>query len=110
MVVGSVLAGWLCGHLTGIEKSVIVQTFRFVIPEGLDETRVSDALEEAFNRCREAEMGPVWVEEAAVLNVSPTKTVTFIHGELVGSLKSCLESLSFASGRFRDGSFCWSSL
>ena len=42
-------------------------------------------------------MGPVWVEEQAVLNVSPTKTVTFIHGELVGSLESSLESLSLAS-------------
>ena len=58
---------------------------------------MSDALSEAFNRCREADMGPAWVEEVAVLNVSPTKTVTFIHGELVGSLKSSLESLSLAS-------------
>jgi len=57
---------------------------RFVIPEGLDETRVSDALEEAFNRCREAEMGPVWVEEAAVLNVSPTKTDVFVMDPFAG--------------------------
>ena len=28
-------------------------------------------------------MAPSWVEEAAVLAISPTKTVTFIMGELV---------------------------
>ena len=59
---------------------------RFVIPDGLDETTVSDALSEAFNACQAAEMAPAWVQEAAVLNVSPTKTVTFIHGELVSSV------------------------
>ena len=70
-------------YLAGVQKQKA--NFRFVIPEGLDETSVTDALAEAFSRCREADMGPAWVEESAVLNVSPTKTVTFIHGELVSS-------------------------
>ena len=81
-------------NLFGLSKQLHCANFRFVIPEGLDETSVSDALSEAFNLCREADMGPAWVEEAAVLNVSPTKTVTFIHGELVSSLKNL-----FVAGR-----------
>jgi hypothetical protein len=44
---------------------------------------VTEALAQAFEACREAEMGPVWMEEERVLAVSPTKTVTFIMGELV---------------------------
>ena len=72
-----------------------VNNSRFVIPEGLDETSVSDALSEAFNLCSEADMAPAWVEEASVLNVSPTKTVTFIHGELVSVTSKLLASSEF---------------
>ena len=81
--------------LENIEKESEWINSRFVIPEGLDETSVSDALSEAFNLCSEADMAPAWVEEASVLNVSPTKTVTFIHGELVSVTSKLLASSKF---------------
>ena len=81
--------------MENIEKESEWINSRFVIPEGLDETSVSDALSEAFNLCSEADMAPAWVEEASVLNVSPTKTVTFIHGELVSVTSKLLASSEF---------------
>ena len=81
--------------LENIEKESEWINSRFVIPEGLDETSVTDALSEAFNLCSEADMAPAWVEEASVLNVSPTKTVTFIHGELVSVTSKLLASSEF---------------
>ena len=56
---------------------------RFVIPTGLDEATVSEALAQAFEACREADMTPEWMEEERVEAIGPTKTVTFIMGELV---------------------------
>ena len=56
---------------------------RFVIPEGRTEVTVTEALSQAFELSKEAGLAPVWVQEQEVLNLSPTKTVTFIHGDLV---------------------------
>ena len=56
---------------------------RFVIPEGRTEVTVTEALSQAFEQSKEAGLAPVWVQEQEVLNLSPTKTVTFIHGDLV---------------------------
>ena len=56
---------------------------RFVIPTGLNEATVSEALAEAFEACKEADMTPEWMEEERVEAIGPTKTVTFIMGELV---------------------------
>ena len=64
-----------CGDLT-----VVV---RFVIPKGRTEVTVTEALAQAFDPSKEAGLAPVWVQEQEVLNISPTKTVTFIHGDLV---------------------------
>jgi len=50
-------------------------SIKFVIPAGKDETTVSEALAQAFDACREAEMGPGWVEEQQILN---TKTDVFV--------------------------------
>ena len=56
---------------------------RFVVPEGRTEASVSEALADAFEQSKEAGLSPVWVQEQEILNISPTKTVTFINGELV---------------------------
>ena len=74
------------------DLSVVV---RFVIPSGKCEVTVSAALSNAFEQSKDAGLFPVWVQEEEVLNISPTKTVTFINGELVSHF--CL------SGESRDG-------
>ena len=72
------------------DLSVVV---RFVIPSGKCEVTVSKALSHAFEQSKEAGLSPVWVQEEEVLNISPTKTVTFINGELVSHFNLSGESL-----------------
>ena len=63
---------------------------RFVIPTGQTELTVSDALASAYQQFQENGAGqqgewpePIWVSEEEVLNLSPTKTVNLIQGDLV---------------------------
>ena len=56
---------------------------RFVIPHGKTEVTVTDDLSRAFDLSQDAGLGPVWVKEKEVTRLSPTKTVTFISGQLV---------------------------
>jgi len=71
--------------LDGDDLQVVV---RFVIPQGRTEVTVTEALALAYDQSKEAGLAPIWVQEQEVLNISPTKTVTFIHGELVSRLVS----------------------
>ena len=75
MAAGEGVSDLDCGDL-----AIVV---RFVIPEGRTEVTVTESLALAFEQTSDAGMNPVWVQEQEVLNISPTKTVTFIHGDLV---------------------------
>ena len=48
---------------------------RFVLPKGKNETTCSDELLEAFEKCKDNEMGPVWITNGDVMKLEPTKTV-----------------------------------
>ncbi|XP_023332368.1 DNA topoisomerase 2-binding protein 1-A [Eurytemora carolleeae] len=55
---------------------------RFVIPTGESELTVSDGMVNAFQLCSEQGFEPTWIKENKLLELNPTKTVTFIQGDL----------------------------
>ena len=62
--------------MSGDDNDVQEVVVRFVIPRGKSEVTVSDALSTAYDQSAEAGLGPVWVKEDEILNITPTKTVS----------------------------------
>ena len=59
-----------------------------MIPTGKEKNTVTENLYTAFERSTESGLSPMWIKEAEVAKLSPTKMVKFIWGELVSRFKS----------------------
>ena len=61
-----------------MEEEDPVVTVRFVIPEGKTEVTVSESLSLAHEKSQDFGLAPIWVDEMDVVNLSPTKTVSYL--------------------------------
>lgn len=69
---------FLCYHVAYCIISEMDETYftlRFVLPQGKTEATCSELLSEAYEKCRDHDIKPAWINHDDVLDLSPVKQV-----------------------------------